>query len=71
MTQDNGEHEDHRELLKRFDENTRPWQTYWFWRDRPLAEREAALTVSSERGSGWSLCARVRSVRTRLTAKHS
>jgi hypothetical protein len=53
MTQDNDEHGDHRELLKRFDENSRPWQTYWFWRDRPLAEREAAATVLT--GAGFQV----------------
>jgi hypothetical protein len=50
MTQDNDEHEDYRELLKWFDENSRPWQSYWFRRDRPLAEREAALTVLTGAG---------------------
>jgi hypothetical protein len=50
MTQGNDEHEDHRELLKRFDENSRPWQTYWFWRDKPLAEREAAAAVLTGAG---------------------
>jgi len=53
MTHGDDEHDDHRELLKLFEENRRPWQSYWFWRDRPVGEREAALTVLT--GAGFQV----------------
>ncbi len=38
------------DLARLIEENSRPWQGYWYWRDKPVAERDAAYTVLSEAG---------------------